>query len=251
MRTHHSQKNNAAVSLLFVLPFRLLTRFFCLLASLLSIALFCHILFQSGNFGWCNAVQLMLTCEQFTHILNLIKSHVFPLKKPVVTCRNRAWFSPIQCDVVFIRLTQSHHMESIIIYDVLWALFRRLEAALFFATDYLHVIHWNWGTELRRWEELFSQWIRWCCAVNCAQKKQIWHFLRNHRFISPFFREFRSCIFAGAIVSKSQTPGSLSKNHLRYYGFRYCIKFMRLPNSNLIWQIVHENKYRNIIQYRH
>lgn len=73
----------------------------------------------------------MLTCEQFTHILNLIKSHVFPLKKPVVTCRNRAWFSPIQCDVVFIRLTQSHHMESIIIYDVLWALFRRLEAALF------------------------------------------------------------------------------------------------------------------------
>lgn len=35
-------------------------------------ALFCHILFWSGDFGWFGAVQLMLTCERFTHISNLI-----------------------------------------------------------------------------------------------------------------------------------------------------------------------------------
>lgn len=29
-------------------------------------------LFRSGNFSWCGAVQLMLTCERFTHISNLI-----------------------------------------------------------------------------------------------------------------------------------------------------------------------------------
>lgn len=158
---------------------------------------------------------------------------------------------PIQCDVVFIRLTQSHHMESIIIYDVLWALFRRLEAALFLPpiihTWFIGIEEQSSDGEKNFFHSEFAGFVLWIVR----KKKQIWHFLRNHRFISPFFREFRSCIFAGAIVSKSQTPGSLSKNHLRYYGFRYCIKFMRLPNSNLIWQIVHENKYRNIIQYRH
>lgn len=39
----------------------------------LDVSVFCHILFRLGNFfGWCDVVQLMLTCEQFTDVWSFL-----------------------------------------------------------------------------------------------------------------------------------------------------------------------------------